>query len=378
MKRLSATDILAGSQTLCLKVGSSLLGQGKGTSISRTWVGQLAEDIAVLHRKGKQIVVVSSGAVAAAALSLQQGDTLVRKQALSAVGQPRLMMVYAEAFAKAGIVTAQILMNPADTEDRRRHLNVRGTIEELLQAGVVPVINENDSVSSAALRYGDNDRLAARVASMVNADCLVMFSDVDGLYDCPPRQNPKARHLPWLEAITADVKAMAGQKGSTVGTGGMETKLIAAEICLASNCHMLLGSGLGTHPLAALIDGGKCTVFQASGSPIQARKRWLAATLSPTGTVRVDAGAARALEAGKSLLAAGVTNTEGQFQRGDPVRVMSLDDIVLGHGLINYDHNEVEQIVGAKSAEIAERLGYVREGTLIHRDNLILTTVSRG
>ena len=320
-----------------------------------------------------QVVLISSGAVAAGrGRTVQDGETLVRKQALAAVGQPRLMMRYTQAFAQQDIEIAQVLINPVDTEDRRRHLNVRGTLEELLNCGVVPIINENDTVSSKAVRYGDNDRLAARVAGMINADVLLMLSDVAGLYTSAPNSNPKAEFIPWLDHITPEVYARAGGASSAHGTGGMYTKLQAAEMCLNSNCHMIIANGRESYALEKLRSGAPCTVFQAKGTPIQARKRWLSGLLHPNGRVIIDKGAALAVSAGKSLLAAGVSGYDGAFERGDAVAIMDQANRVMGHGLINYSASELGLIAGCKSAEIAMRLGFVREKTLIHRDNFML------
>ena len=368
---ISAVTLLEDARILCIKIGSSLLLDGQ--VLRGGWMRALAADIAALRRRDIQVVLISSGSVAAArSRAVQDGETLVRKQALAAVGQPRLMMAYIEAFEPEGMEIAQILINPVDTEDRRRHLNIRGTLEELLSCGVVPIINENDTVSSQAVRYGDNDRLAARVAGMMNADVLLMLSDVDGLYTGAPDRNPKAELIPWLERITPEIYALAGGSSSMHGTGGMQTKIQAAEMCLSSNCHMIIAGGQELHALARVRSGAPCTVFQASGTPIQARKRWLSGLLTPKGQVRIDAGAARAVWAGKSLLAAGVYGYDGVFERGDAVAIVHQDGRVMGYGLINYSASELALIKGCKSAEIAARLGFVRENTLIHRDNFML------
>lgn len=377
MDKKSARHLLSDAQTLCIKIGSSLLmGQG-GKPLREDWLAALARDVAALLGKGKQVVLISSGAVAAARnRQMSDSDTLVRKQALAAVGQLRLMMAYAHAFDQQNIEVAQVLMNPADTEDRQRHLNVRGTLEELLSCGVVPIINENDTVSGEVfLHFGDNDRLSARVAGMINADLLVMLSDIDGLYTERPRDDGRSAHVPWLDHVSSEVMGYAGDTGSSHGTGGMRTKLVAAQMCLASNCHMIISSGHQNHPVERLWDGARCTVFQAQGSPIQARKRWLSGFLHPAGQVVIDQGAAEAVRQGKSLLAAGVISLSGEFNRSDAVAILDLQLQVLGHGLINYSSQELDLIKGRKSAEIAQILGLVREKTLIHRDNFTLREV---
>ncbi len=368
---IDAGSLIGHAKVLCIKIGSSLLLDDQ--DLRHDWIASLAQDITLLRKQGTQVVLISSGSVAAArSRTVQDGETLVRKQALAAVGQPRLMMAYIEAFDRLGIEIAQVLINPLDTEDRRRHLNVRGTLEELLNCGVVPIINENDTVSSKAVRYGDNDRLAARVAGMINADVLLMFSDVNGLYTGAPSRDPDAVLIPWLDRITPEVHAQAGGTSSAYGTGGMQTKLQAAEMCLSSNCHMIIASGKENHALEKVRSGALCTVFEAKGTPIQARKRWLSGLLTPNGRVMIDQGAAQAVVAGKSLLSAGVYDHDGAFERGDAVAIVDQEGRVMGHGLINYSATELELITGCKSAEIVKRLGFVRETTLIHRDNFML------
>ncbi len=368
---VDAASLIKSAKILCIKIGSSLLLDEQG--LRGDWIDQLAADIVLLRKQGTQVVLVSSGAVSAArGRTVQDGETLVRKQALAAVGQPRLMMAYAEAFDQQQTEIAQVLINPLDTEDRRRHLNVRGTLEELLNCGVVPIINENDTVSSKALRYGDNDRLSARVAGMINADVLLMLSDIDGLYTGAPDQDPTAKLIPWLDRITPEDYARAGGTSSVYGTGGMRTKLQAAEMCLNSNCHMIIASGKEDHALEKVCSGVPCTVFEAKGAPIQARKRWLSGLLTPNGQVIIDAGAAQAVLAGKSLLSAGVSGYDGAFERGDAVAIVDQAGKVMGHGLMNYSAAELELIKGCKSAEIVMKLGFVRESTVIHRDNFML------
>jgi glutamate 5-kinase len=328
-----------------------------------------------LRHAGKQVVVVSSGAIALGrkALNLPKGALkLEDSQAAAAVGQIDLAHAYEDAFRARGIVAAQVLLTLGDTEERRRYLNARNTMTTLLKLGAIPVVNENDTVATSEIRYGDNDRLAARVASMMSADCLVLLSDVDGFYTAPPGSGAEGRRLEEVREITAAIEAMAGDKGSELSRGGMVTKIEAAKIAVSGGTHMVIASGKVLNPLAALASGGGGTWFIAHSDPIAARKRWIAGTLEPKGAVIVDQGAADALASGKSLLPAGVTRVEGSFQRGDAVAIKSGEGTEIGRGLAAYDHTEARSMIGRKSSELVEILGYLGRPELIHRDDMAL------
>ena len=357
------------ARRLVVKLGSALVAGGQGLS-------GFAADIAALRGEGREIILVSSGAVALGRdlLGLSRSARLDHKQAAAAAGQPLLMQAWAQAFAPHGLVAAQLLLTARDTEQRRAFLNARSTIDALLRAGAVPVVNENDSTATAELRVGDNDRLSARVAQLAGADLLVLLSDVDGLYTADPRRSPDARHLAAVEALTPAILAFAGgASAGGVGTGGMRTKLEAARIAAAAGCATLIGSGLEQGALRRLLNSeARGTLIAAQGSPASAYKAWIAGTLAPTGSVRVDAGAVAALCRGSSLLPAGVIETQGAFGRGDCVLILGPEAAPLGRGLIRYDAAEAVRLVGARGADIAERLGYSRGDELIHRDDLVL------
>ncbi len=366
---------LAAARRLVVKIGSALLVDDAGR-VRRAWLDALAQDIAALRAEGREVVVVSSGAIAVGRrhLGLTRGTPkLEEKQAAAAVGQIRLAHAYEEALAPHGIAVAQVLLTLGDTEERRRHLNARGTLATLLRHGALPVINENDTVATTEIRFGDNDRLAARVAAMIDAEALVLLSDIDGLYTADPRRDPAAEHLPLVEAVTPEIEAMAGAAPSGYSSGGMVTKLAAARIALSAGCSMAIANGRPAHALAALAGGGKATWFQAQIEPRQARKRWIAGSLSPCGALTVDAGAARALAAGKSLLPAGVTAVEGRFERGDPVRVLDAAGRELARGLSAYSSADAMRIAGHKSRDIEKLLGYRGREELVHRDDLVLS-----
>lgn len=357
------------ARRLVVKLGSALVAGGEGLS-------RFAEDIAALRAAGSEIILVSSGAVALgrAALNLPRSARLDAKQAAAAAGQPLLMQAWREALAPHGIVAAQLLLTASDTEQRRAFLNARATIDALLKAGAVPVINENDSTATAELRVGDNDRLSARVAQLAGADLLVLLSDIDGLYTADPSRDAQARHIPEIAVLTPEIMALAGDSlASGVGTGGMRTKLEAARIAAAAGCATLIGSGTGEHALARLLAGeARGTRIAAEGSPARAYKAWIAGTLAPTGKVEIDAGAAAALGRGSSLLFAGVTALAGSFGRGDCLAVFDPNGIELARGLSRYDAEEATRLLGAKGADIEARLGYSRGDALIHRDDMVL------
>ncbi len=363
---------------LVVKVGSALVVDG---AVPReAWLAGVAEDIAQARARGTQVIVVSSGAIALARGTLGFGGRRLRleeKQAAAAVGQIRLAQAWAEALAGRGMVAAQLLLTLGDTEDRRRYLNARATLRTLLGLGCVPVINENDSVATAEIRFGDNDRLAARVAEMVGADQLLLLSDIDGLYTADPRRDPAAVHVPMVAALSPEIEAMGGEPPPGFSSGGMRTKLIAARIAMQAGCAMAIALGGRAHPIAALAgdDGGsgpaRCTWFLPAPEGRSARKRWIAGSLQPAGVMRVDAGAARALRAGGSLLPAGVVAVEGEFARGDAVLVAGPSG-ELGRGLSAYASEDAVRIAGRRSEEIEGVLGWRGRDEMVHRDDLVL------
>lgn len=363
------------AKRIVVKIGSSLLVDGASGTLKAEWHASLSDDIAALKRHGKEVIVVSSGAIALGrnVLKLPKGPLkLEDSQASAAVGQIALAHAYEDAFRARGLVAAQILLTLGDTEERQRYLNARSTIATLLKLGAVPVVNENDTVATSEIRYGDNDRLAARVASMMSANCLVLLSDIDGFYTAPPGSTAGSKRLDEVRDITPEIEAMAGDVGSELSKGGMVTKIEAAKIAVAGGTHMVIASGKVMHPLAALSEGCACTWFLAHSDPVTSRKRWIGGTLEPKGSVTVDGGAAVALAQGKSLLPAGVTRVEGSFERGDAVVIRNGAGAELGRGLAAYDHEEAARIIGRKSSELAEILGYVGDPELIHRDDMAL------
>ncbi len=365
----------ARAKRIVIKIGSSLLVDSTSGALKADWLSSLADDIAALKAEGKEIIVVSSGAIALGrnVLKLPKGALkLEDSQAAAAVGQIDLAHAYEDVFRARGIVAAQVLLTLGDTEERRRYLNARSTVTTLLKLGAVPVVNENDTVATSEIRYGDNDRLAARVASMMSADCLVLLSDVDGFYTAPPGSSAAARRLDEVTEITPEIEAMAGDVGSELSRGGMVTKIEAAKIAVAGGTHMVIASGKVSNPIAALGAGGCCTWFLAGSDPIAARKRWIVGRLEPKGSVVLDKGAAAALAGGKSLLPAGVTRIEGSFERGDAVIIRNGDGAEIGRGLAAYDHTDARAIIGRKSSEIEGILGYVGRPELIHRDDMVL------
>jgi glutamate 5-kinase len=366
---------LSDARRLVLKTGSSLVIDGATGETRAGWMASLAADVARLQQEGRQVILVSSGAVALGrrTLGLRGKPKLEEKQALAACGQPLLMQAWSEAFAAQGLRVAQLLLTLDDSEHRRRYLNARATLETLLAHRVVPIINENDTVATAELRVGDNDRLAARVAQMSGADLLVLLSDVDGLYTANPATDPKAQHIPLVEQITDTVRHFAAPPSSEVGTGGMVTKIMAADLALSAGCHTLLTLGTPAHPLARLAeDGARSTWFMATTTPRRARKDWIAGSLAPQGELRVDGGAATALRSGNSLLPAGVTSVSGEFQRGDAVLVLDEAGHVLAKGLSAYNSEDARRIAGRKSGQIEDILGFKGRDEMIHRDDLVL------
>ncbi|ADG12262.1 glutamate 5-kinase [Caulobacter segnis] len=369
-----AAEAYRSARRIVFKVGSALLVDDATGAADRAWLEAFCADAAALRADGKQVLVVSSGAVALGRRRLGltgRKATLPEKQAAAAAGQSLLMRAWEEAFEPHGLGVAQILLTRDDTETRRRWLNARATTETLMGLGVVPVVNENDTVVTEEIRYGDNDRLAARVAQMAGADLLVLLSDIDGLYTADPRKNPKAQHIPHVSEITAEIAGMAdgANAAAGVGTGGMATKIAAARIARAAGCATLITLGSRPRPLAAIAAGEKATLIEAGASPAAAYKAWIAGSLAPQGWVTVDAGAAKALEAGKSLLSAGVRAIEGPFEKGDAVRVRDETGREVARGIVRYDSADAQRIAGLRSDAIEAELGFT-EGPMIHADDL--------
>jgi len=367
-------NALAPYKRLTIKIGSALLVDKTG-KLRAAWLADLASDIADLKAGGCEVVIVSSGAIAlgrgllglsAVALTLEQS------QAAASAGQIALSQAWAEALGRHAIVTGQILITPNITEERRYYLNARTTIATLLGLGAIPIINENDSVATAEIRYGDNDRLSARVATMIEADCLVLLSDIDGLYTAPPAKDPDATHLPVVRAITPAIEAMAGGAASHLSRGGMTTKVEAGKIATQAGTAMIIAKGTESHPLRALTDGGRHTLFHPAQSRAQARKRWIMGTLAVSGTLQVDAGAARALLSGKSLLPIGVTKVTGEFERGDAIAIRNPDGVEIARALVGLDSDEARLVMGKRSDAVVELLGAGNRAALVHRDNLVL------
>jgi glutamate 5-kinase len=371
MKSPRLTDF----RRIVIKVGSSLLVDAQAGRVKQEWLASLAADIAKLHGEGRELLVVSSGAIALgrSVLKLTDGPLkLEDSQAAAAVGQIALARTWAEALAAHGISAGQILVTLGDTEERRRYLNARETIAKLIEWRAVPVINENDTVATTEIRYGDNDRLAARVATMASADLVVLLSDVDGFYDAPPQDNPQAALIPLVTRITPEIEAAAAPAGSELSRGGMLTKIEAAKIATTAGIHLVIASGRIAHPLQAIVDGARCTWFLTPANPVTARKRWIAGSLEPKGTLTIDAGAVAALRRGKSLLPAGVVHLDGGFERGDAVVVRGPDGAEIGRGLVAYDAADADKIRGKSSGDIQLILGFAGRTEMIHRDDLVL------
>ena len=366
---------LAAARRVVVKVGSALLVEGSTGRVNRAWLDSLAEDLAAIRARGQEVVLVSSGAIALGRreLGLAAGKLkLEESQAAAAVGQIRLAHAWKEVLEQRGFTVAQVLLTLGDTEERRRYLNARNTLTTLLRLGAIPVINENDTVATAEIRYGDNDRLGARVAQMVSADCLVLLSDVDGLYTADPTRDPGARFIAEVPRITPEIEAMAGGSASEVGSGGMATKVMAAKIAVAAGCSLCIAAGRELNPLRRVESGARCTWFLAEASPVTVRKQWIAGLLRPAGELAVDEGAVRALRAGKSLLPAGVVQVKGRFDRGDAVLVRDPEGVEIARGLAAYSSADAERIRGRRSAELEALLGYRGRDEMIHRDDLVL------
>jgi glutamate 5-kinase len=364
------------ARRVVIKVGSALLADAATGTVKRDWLQTLAADIAELRRRGQEVILVSSGAIALGRrhLAFPAGRLkLDEKQAAAAVGQISLAHAWTEVLGRHDLTVAQILLTPGDTEQRRRYLNARNTMRTLLKLGAIPVINENDTVATAEIRYGDNDRLAARVAQMISADCLILLSDVDGLYTADPTRDPNAQFIPEIRVITPDIERVAGGSSSAVGTGGMATKVVAAKIAVGAGCHMCVALGRELHPLRRIEEGARCSWFFPSASPGTMRKQWIAGTLQPAGDLFVDDGAIAALRRGKSLLPAGVTRVAGHFQRGDALIVRDSEGKEIARGLVAYSSGDAERLRGRKSSEIDALLGFHGRAEIIHRDDLVLT-----
>ena len=376
MVAITGISALPDARRVVIKVGSALLVDEAKNTINTGWLAGIAEDIARLKSAGKDVVVVSSGAIALGSRLLKihhKKLNLQEKQAAAAAGQVILAHAWMGALGAHNVQTAQILLSPDDTETRRKHLNARATMSALLALGAVPVVNENDTVATAEIRFGDNDRLAARVAAMIGAELLVLLSDVDGLYTANPSHDAGAKHLAQIDHITDDILAMAGTANASYASGGMVTKLEAARIATAAGCHMIICDGRAAAPLSKLEAGARCSCFIAAESPHTARKQWIAGALTPRGAITIDAGAVQALRNGKSLLPAGVLAVDGQFDRGDLIAVEDQAGKIIGHGLSSYGSLDAASIKGHKSREIEAVLGYRGRDEMIHADNLVVS-----
>jgi glutamate 5-kinase len=374
-RRPDSAAPLTQARRIVVKVGSALLVDGDTGRVNRAWLETLVEDLLRLRKRGQRVILVSSGAIALGRrrLGLKHGVLrLEESQAAAAVGQIRLAHAYKELLEACDVTVAQVLLTLEDSERRRRYLNARATLESLLALGALPVINENDTVATAEIRYGDNDRLAARVAQMAGADCLVLLSDVEGLYSADPNREPGARFIHEVPQITPEIEAMAGRSASQVGSGGMTAKIAAARIAMAAGCHMCIAAGVHRHPLRRIEEGADCTWFVPSATPAAARKQWIAGTLRPAGALTIDAGALRALLEGRSLLPAGVTAARGRFDRGDTVSVLAADGAEIARGIVAYSDVDAARIMGRRSSEIADILGFRGRDEMIHRDDLVL------
>ena len=366
---------LTSFRRIVVKVGSSLLVDSKAGTVNNEWLTALVEDLSHFARRGASILIVTSGAIALGrtVLKLPKGELkLEESQAAAAVGQIELARVWAKNLAGIGLTAGQLLLTLGDTEQRRNYLNARETIAKLIELGAVPVINENDTVATSEIRYGDNDRLAARVATMASADLLILLSDIDGLYTAPPGSHADARLIPVVQRITYEIEAMAGDAGSELSRGGMKTKIEAAKIATSAGTHMVIASGRKLHPLQAIVEGAPCTWFLTPASPVTSRKKWIAGTLEARGAIHIDEGAVAALRRGKSLLPAGVVRIEGRFARGDAVIVRGPDGGEIARGLVAYDAEKAVKIIGHNSEEIEAILGYHGRSEMIHRDDLAM------
>lgn len=376
-KEQSASALIEGAEKIVIKIGSALLFNPEENGLQTSWLEGLVNDVARLHRDGKQVIIVSSGAIALGRDEMKLAKGRIRldeKQAAAATGQIILAQAWNDAFKAHEITTAQILLAPEDTETRRKHLNARSTMQTLLNYGCVPVVNENDTITTYEIRFGDNDRLAARVAAMMSADLLVLLSDIDGLYDKNPRRHDDANHIPVIETITDEIMAMGESANAEFASGGMATKLAAAQIATQSGVAMLICDGSAVAPLSALSDGAKASMFTAKMAPSTARKNWIAGALDCAGTITIDDGASTALGKGRSLLPAGVTKITGRFERGDVIEICNAKGQLLARGLSGYSATEAQMLMGQKSANFEAIIGYDGRAELVHADDLVLIT----
>jgi glutamate 5-kinase len=374
-QRITPDSPLVSARRIVVKVGSALLVDPETGRLNRAWLETLVEDLLRLRARHQQVILVSSGAIALGRrqLKLAKGPLrLEEKQAAAAVGQIRLAHAYKELLEEKGVTVAQVLLTLEDSEVRRRYLNARATLSALLELGAIPVINENDTVATAEIRYGDNDRLAARVAQMASADCLLLLSDVDGLYTADPNKDPNAQFIERVRHVTPEIESMAGRSMSDVGSGGMTTKILAAKIAVSAGCHMCISAGHHSHPVRRIEEGARCTWFAPTANPKAARKQWIAGTLRPAGALVIDDGALKALRAGKSLLPAGVKSARGRFERGDTVSVLAPDGSEVARGIVAYSDTDAARIMGRKSSEIETLLGFSGRAEMIHRDDLVI------
>ena len=376
-KEQSASALIEGAEKIVIKIGSALLFNPEENGLQTSWLEGLVSDVARLHRGGKQVIIVSSGAIALGRDEMKLAKGRIRldeKQAAAATGQIILAQAWNDAFKAHEITTAQILLAPEDTETRRKHLNARSTMQTLLNYGCVPVVNENDTITTYEIRFGDNDRLAARVAAMMSADLLVLLSDIDGLYDKNPRRHDDANHIPVIETLTDEIMAMGESANAEFASGGMATKLAAAQIATQSGVAMLICDGGAVAPLSALSDGAKASMFTAKMAPSTARKNWIAGALDCAGTITIDDGASTALGKGRSLLPAGVTKITGRFERGDVIEICNAKGQLLARGLSGYSATEAQMLMGQKSANFEAIIGYDGRAELVHADDLVLIT----
>lgn len=363
------------ARRIVLKIGSALLIDGQNACVRQSWLQSLVEDIVYLRQQNCEILIVSSGAIALARYTLKLNRYKLRldeKQAAAAIGQIKLAQTWSEAFTKHKITTAQILLTLDDTETRLHYLNARSALETLLNLNCIPIINENDTVATSEIRFGDNDRLAARVAEMVKADQLILFSDIDGLYTSDPKSNPEAKHIPVIHNLTPEINAMGGKAPSGYSSGGMATKLAAAKIATTASCSMAIAYGKLQHPLKALQEGARCSWFLPKNKSYSARKRWIAGSITTKGVLHIDKGAEQALKNGKSLLPAGIIQIKGYFQRGDLIKIANKTGNIIGNGITAYDSSEINQIIGMKTDQINTQLGWDGPDEVIHHDDMVI------
>lgn len=377
---MTPADLITASKRIVIKIGSALMADERSGEARQDWLNGVADDISNLIQQNKEVIIVSSGAIALGRKSLGIDYTdrpsaipLEKKQAAAAIGNVEISTAYLKAFQPHDIQTALVLLSPKDTEERQSHLNARATLLTLLGSKCVPIINENDTVATAEIRFGDNDRLAARVAQMVEADLLIQLSTTDGLYTADPSQDKTAEHIAVVEEFSDDLMSLAGDAPAGLSTGGMKSKLEAAKIAVSAGVNMMIASGKISNPITALSDSARATIFKASSKPISARKKWISGHVKTAGSLIIDDGAVKALQSGKSLLPAGIVKITGDFKHGDPVDILNKDNKKLAIGLASYSADEARHIIGCKSTAISEVLGYSRGDELIHRDNLVLS-----